>query len=315
MNETTIVQEVDCVFGENHAITLVISEDNTLAYIGCDCYSHKRETEGLIALGTDEMKTCLGQMTYFLKVIKDEVQTYYGMPEPYKKLLISSLATRIGDKIKNKRYKRAILKSEREKLNETESVVARRLRKFMKERIGSLNESFLINRVDNELYELYALTQAETAYKAKNIVPNMPTSSPSLAFRKKGIWYVNDDWESLLEKAWSARRCPFCNIQGNNDHSTSKAHKRNIAKVFFIALQSTSARGIRMTLDNTLDSKGEPFKFTYRKGMKDIIGVVVNNQNKEPRKRKPKQPKWVDTNTLDTMPFVDASSIIDQMPD
>lgn len=283
--EVTIVENVDCVFGKDHTITVRIDKDKHIKYLGCDCYPDKDEVEGMIALGTDEKKTCLGTMRAFIRHVnnqkdKNGYQTnYYGMSREnpvYGNSVLYLIATTLESAISKKKRDRGDLKAELESYKEKESVVCRQLRNVITREVGPVNTCFELRHTDADLYTFNLRHAAHTTYdyNLRKSVTKFRGSVP-VATRIKGVWQVEADWKALLKDSYQTRECLYCGLTGHNNHNSTKGHARKSAAAMFIALQCTSREGLRLRKDNVVDKKGEPVKFKYRAGSKTLVGVEI----------------------------------------
>jgi len=288
MGHATITQNVDCIFGHDHTITVEVNSDNTLGNVTTSCSADKAETEGLILLGTDPMKTCLGYMDCFIKHATRQVQfNSYGSPQPpsaYKGTMLFLAAGPISHEIQSKKNERQRLQdalATKEAERKEESLVCRRLREIMAKWIviGPAHAGFTIVQEDDGHYTFNVKFDAEYDYRTQT---KKPGKTLALADRRDGVWVVREDWEHRGEVyhrtgSWGGT-CVTCGNHGNRDHDETKNHRKTFVKKAFIAMQATSAEGMKLIKDyEALETDGlreqEPLEFKYRANQKEFIGV------------------------------------------
>lgn len=287
--KSTLIQNVKCVYGRDHVVHIRVDQEKKVEYIGCSCYKNKEEVEGMILLGADPLKTCLGQMKLFLSYIttnKDLEGTKFSSYKvsqtapDFTSSLLYQVSPIIQSNIQGKQSRRNKLKSEILALQETESVVSRRLRAIMAREIGPCNRYFSIRQDDTDHYSFYTVgkeTRKWDSVQSRNLI--MPRPLAKIAERRKGVWYMDRWWQDRIEALEVGRGCPFCGLQGRYKHDDTASHMTKVKKAMFIALQSTSKAGLGIRRDRVLDKKGEElYKFTYRKKAKHLVGIEFNGQ-------------------------------------
>lgn len=283
MGQAIITQNVDCIFGHNHTITVEINADNTLGNVTTSCSSDSEETRGLILLGTDPMKTCLGYMECFIKHATGQVN--YGSyssaaPKEYEGTMLYLAAKPIADRIRRKQVERQQQKEETEaseRAQKEESLVCRRLREFMArpDVIGAAAAGFAILQEDDGRYTFNV--KFDKTYDYRTCTYHASESLP-LADRREGIWVVREDWEHKQRiynrtGSWGGK-CVTCQAHGNRDHDDTKNHRKILVKKAFIAMQATSALGMQLIKQyESEECPEEPLEFKYRANQKQFLGV------------------------------------------
>jgi hypothetical protein len=287
MGHATITQKVDCIFGHDHTITVEVNSDNTLGNVTTSCSADKEETQGLILLGTDPMKTCLGYMDCFIKHATHEVSyTSYGRtaPKQYMGTMLYLAAGPIANEIQNKKNQRRRLQdaiSAKEAAKKEESLVCRRLREIMAKWIviGPANQGFSILQEEDGHYTFNVAMDARYDYRTQTTKPG---KHYPIADRRDGVWVVREDWEhggSIYNRTGSwGGTCVTCGGHGNRDHDETKGHRKTLVKKAFIAMQATSAAGMKLIKKyEALETDGaraaEPLEFKYRANQKQFLGV------------------------------------------
>jgi hypothetical protein len=276
MEYAEIKQRIDCVFGDDHQITVKVNEDGTLGTVFSTCSADKAETEGLIHLGTDPMKTCLGYMDCFIKHVDGEINPY-SLPSVYQNTVLCNIGGPLKQKVEAKRGLRLRAKQDaeaKEAAASVEGLIARKLREYMGRHIGNRNEAFAIRQEDNGRYTFNLVT--ETRYNSTSRT-HVPTSFKPIADRVDGDWVVRYDWDDggniFVVTGRYGGWCEPCGKHGRSGHDETPGHIRNMTKVAFIGMQATSKEGMRLHKDNVCDKEGNPVTFTYRKNTKKLVGV------------------------------------------
>lgn len=287
MGHATITQNVDCIFGHDHTITVEVNSDNTLGNVTTSCSADKEETQGLILLGTDPMKTCLGYMDCFIKHATREVS--YGSygnqaPKEYVGTMLYLAATPIANEIQNKKNERRRLQDAietREAKKKEESLVCRRLREYMAKwvAVGQAHAGFAILQEDDGRYTFNVKMDDSYDYRSQT---KKPGKCLPIADRREGVWVVREDWEHRGEiynrtGSWGGT-CVTCQAHGNRDHDETKGHRKTLVKKAFIAMQATSSEGMRLikeyeARDTDAARVEEPLEFKYRANQKKFVGV------------------------------------------
>jgi hypothetical protein len=279
LDYSVVTQRVDCVFGQDHYITAKIREDKSLDTVFTTCSADKAETEGLILLGTDPMKTCLGYMDVFLKHIKNEIN-HYDLNPLYRNTFLYMAGQPIASSVSSKSTERKAAQAAevaRVEASKSEGLVQRRLREFMAKSVGNrMARKFRITQEDDGHYTFNVLPAPTYDHHARKDVGGDPVP---IADRKNGEWLLRQGWDNnALVYAHTGRwggDCPFCGVSGNRDHDEKKGHIKKTDKAIFKALQASSQAGIRIARDGVLDKDGEPVEFKYRANSKKFIGVVL----------------------------------------
>lgn len=272
-----ITQRIDCVFGSDHQITVKINDDRTLSTVSSTCSADKAETEGLILLGTDKMKTCLGYMECFINHSTGKTRNTYDLPKVYKDTVLSLAATPLANEILSVQRARLRLKEEEKRLEEavvTDNLVSRRLGEYMQRHLGAQTKAFSIRKEENGCYTFCAA--GEKRYDASRGGYYNAEHTP-IADRVDGVWVLRNGWDSgkLYNMTnYYGGKCSVCLIDGRTGHDESAGHIRKVNKAAFIGMQATSKEGMRIHNEGILDKDGEPFSFTYRKNTKKLVGVT-----------------------------------------
>ena len=287
MGHATITQNVDCIFGHDHTITVEVNSDNTLGNVTTSCSADKEETQGLILLGTDPMKTCLGYMDCFIKHATREVSfNSYGnsAPREYMGTMLYLAATPIANEIQSKKNKRKRLQdaiATTEARKKEESLVCRRLREYMAKwvAVGPAHAAFAILQEEDGHYTFNVKFDDSYDYRTQT---QRPGKCLPIADRRNGVWEVREDWEHGGEVynrtgSWGGT-CVTCGAHGNRDHDHTNNHRKTFVKKAFIAMQATSAAGMKLIKDyEALETdefrKQEPLEFKYRANQKQFLGV------------------------------------------
>ena len=276
MEYAEIKQTIDCVFGSDHQITVKVNDDGTLGTVFSTCSADKAETEGLILLGTDPMKTCLGYMDCFLKHVNGE-RSYYDLPRVYQGTVLCVVGNPLKDKVQAKVRARQAEKDDtaaKEATKASEGMIARKLREYMVRHIGSRNEAFAIRKEDNGRYTFNLVTGTRYDSTARK---HVPTTFKTIADRVDGEWVVRYDWDDggniFRVTGHYGGWCEPCGKHGRRGHDETAGHMRAMTKVAFVAMQATSKEGMRLHKDNVCDKEGNPITYTYRKNSKKLVGV------------------------------------------
>jgi hypothetical protein len=279
LDYSVVTQKVDCVFGHDHYITVKIREDKTLDTIYTTCSADKAETEGLILLGTDAMKTCLGYMDVFLKHVKNEIN-HYELNPLYRGTFLymagQPIAASVSTKSQNRKQEAAV-EARRVEAEKSEGLVQRRLREFMAKSVGSrMSRKFRITQEDDGHYTFNVVTGTTYDHRARKDVGG---DSVPIADRKDGVWVLRQGWDAndrvyAHTGRWGGD-CAFCGVSGNQHHDEKKGHIAKTNKAIFKALQASSQAGIRIARDEVLDKDGDPVEFKYRSNSKKFIGVKL----------------------------------------
>lgn len=277
LDYSVVTQKVDCVFGHDHYITVKIREDKSLDTIYTTCSADKAETEGLILLGTDPMKTCLGYMDVFLKHVNNEVN-HYDLNPLYKNTFLylagQPIASSVSTKSNTRKAEQAA-EAKRAENEKSDGLVQRRLREFISKSIGARKaKKFAITKEDDGHYTFNVMSASTYDYRLQRDVGGTPVP---IADRRNGEWVVRHGWEDtkgVYEHTgrWGGA-CAFCDVDGNSHHDEKKGHIKKTNKAIFMALQASSQAGIRIARDGVLDKYGDPVEFKYRANSKKFIGV------------------------------------------
>jgi hypothetical protein len=279
LDYSVVTQRVDCVFGHDHYITAKIREDKSLDTVYTTCSADKAETEGLILLGTDPMKTCLGYMDVFLKHIKNEVN-HYDLNPLYRNTFLYMAGQPIASSVSHKSTERKaeqLAEVQRVEAEKSEGLVQRRLREFMAKSVGNaIARKFRITQEEDGHYTFNVLKGMTYDHRARKDVGGNPVP---IADRKNGEWRLRYGWDQNTDVFAHTGRwggdCAFCGVSGNRDHDDKKGHIRKTTQGIFKALQASSQAGIRIVRDGVLDKDGDPVEFKYRSNSKKFIGVVL----------------------------------------
>lgn len=276
MEYAEIRQTIDCVFGSDHQITVKVNDDGTLGTVFSTCSADKAETEGLILLGTDPMKTCLGYMDCFLKHVNGEI-AHYSLPTVYQNTVLACVGNPLKAKVEAKKSVRLRAKQEeetKEAAKASEGMIARKLREYMVRHIGSRNEAFAIRKEDDGHYTFNLVTSTRYDSTARK---HVPTTFKTIADRVEGEWVVRYDWDDggniFRVTGHYGGWCEPCGKHGRRGHDETAGHMRAMTKVAFVAMQATSKEGMRIHKDDVRDKDGEPVTYTYRKNSKKLVGV------------------------------------------
>lgn len=277
LDYSVVTQRVDCVFGHDHYITVKIRQDKSLDTIYTTCSADKAETEGLILLGTDPMKTCLGYMDVFLKHVKNEVN-HYDLNPLYKNTFLYLAGQPIASSVSTKsqaRKQEAAVEAQRVEAEKSDGLVQRRLREFMAKSVGRKKaKKFVITKEDDGHYTFNVMSASTYDYRLQKDVGGTPVP---IADRRNGEWVVRHGWEDNAGVYQHTGRwggaCTFCDVDGNQHHDEKKGHIKKTNKAIFMALQASSQAGIRIARDDVRDKDGEPVEFKYRSNSKKFIGV------------------------------------------
>ena len=276
MEYAEIKQRIDCVFGDDHQITVKVNEDGTLGTVFSSCSADKAETEGLILLGTDPMKTCFGYMDCFIKHVGGETSAY-NLPKIYQNTVLCNVGGPLKGKVEAKKAARLREKQEAEAIEaakKTEGMIARKLREYMIRHIGARNDAFAIRQEDDGRYTFNLVTGTRYDSVSRK---HVPTSFKAIADRREGMWVVRHDWEEggniFRVTGHYGGWCEPCGKHGRRGHDETAGHMRAMTKVAFVAMQATSKEGMRLHKDNVCDKEGNPVTFTYRKNSKKLVGV------------------------------------------
>jgi hypothetical protein len=277
LDYSVVTQRVDCVFGHDHYITVKIREDKSLDTVYTTCSADKAETEGLILLGTDAMKTCLGYMDVFLKHIKNEVN-HYDLNPLYKNTFLYMAGQPIAGSVSSKSQTRKTEQAAEVKRQEavaSDGLVQRRLREFIAKSVGNrMAKKFSITKEEGGHYTFNVLSAQTYDYRKQTYIGGVPVP---IADRLNGEWVVRHGWDSNEETyrvtgRWGGM-CDFCGVDGNSHHDEKKGHIKKTNKAIFKALQASSQAGIRIARDGVVDKNGDPVEFKYRANTKKFIGV------------------------------------------
>ena len=286
MEHAVIQQRVSCVFGDDHLITVEVGTDNTLGVVTTTCTGEaKEETEGLILLGTDPYKTCLGYMKAFLKHVNNENPSYnQTFDKEYKGTLLHLIGGTLNDKVRGKAEARRALVKEQEAIEAakaTSNLVCDMFKEHAYKALGPAADGIIfIKNPDNTYKACVAGRTSRYDYSTRKSVPLDP---PAVADRVKGEWVIRP---GALEPESAAfmtldygGRCVHCQAKGNRNHNTSVKHEKTLVKNVLIALQAASAEGVRLT-KTVVDAEGNTPTFTYRANMKieKLIGVRFARQ-------------------------------------
>jgi hypothetical protein len=282
MDYAVITQKVDCVFGhDDHLITVTITDDRTLKTITSTCSADREETDGLILLGTDPMKTCLGYIDCFLKHAKNETSGY-DLSNLYKNTFLYFAGSAVATTNKEKRDARLREQAETKAKLEKEKghdVVSRRLQEILEGTAGIGHQTAAYMRVrkaeDTGKYTFYTGTGSEYSYTTRL---RGPENWVPVATRQEGVWVLRHDWETCgahnTVSSWGGE-CAFCHLDGHRDHSDKKGHRRKFTKALMIGLQATGQAGMRLMKEGLTDKNGDALTFKYRKNSKQVMGVRV----------------------------------------
>lgn len=277
LDYSVVTQRVDCVFGHDHYITVKIRDDKSLDTIYTTCSADKAETEGLILLGTDPMKTCLGYMDVFLKHVNNEVN-HYDLNPLYKNTFLylagQPIASSVSTKSNTRKAEQAA-EAKRVENEKSDGLVQRRLREFIAKSIGGRKaKKFVITKEEDGHYTFNVMSASTYDYRLQRDVGGTPVP---IADRRNGEWVVRHDWENTKGVYQHTGRwggaCAFCDVDGNSHHDEKKGHIKKTNKAIFMALQASSQAGIRIARDGVVDKNGDPVEFKYRANSKKFIGV------------------------------------------
>lgn len=272
MKKTTLVETVPCVFGENgyHDVTIVLNENKMLEDIKCGCDEAREETEGLILLGTDEMKTCLGHRNMFIKQAKECITSSYGLPNEFTSTLLFSLGTVVAarvSKIRREREAEAEREKARRAMEAENDHVTLRLNEIISKALGDEPARVIqIVRREQGGKKVYCLgTRGGRAYN-QNRGPFR-----TIAVRDQGEWVFPETFTEKGEwlnttSSWGGF-CGVCKGDGYRGHNHTKSHTKNMVKAIMIAGQATSSAGMRLL------QKNPDHEFKYRKNSRTLVGV------------------------------------------
>jgi len=276
MEYAEIRQRIDCVFGDDHQITVKVNEDGTLGSVFATCSADKEETDGLILLGTDPMKTCFGYMDCFIKHV-DGATNPYSLPSVYQNTVLCNIGGPLKQKVEAKKSLRMRAKQDaeaKEAAKSIEGMIPRKLREYMVRHIGERNTAFAIRQEDNGRYTFNLVTGTRYDSTSRK---HVPTSFTAIADRVDGDWVVRYDWDdggnAFRVTGSYGGWCEPCGKHGRRGHDETAGHIRNMTKVAFVGMQATSKEGMRLHKDDVRDKDGERVTFTYRKNSKKLVGV------------------------------------------
>jgi hypothetical protein len=286
-NMTVIEQQVDCAFGEDHKVLLEL-EQGKLSKITCSCYNNKKEVKGLIELGKLKHSTCMQAMDYFLEASLGKIN-HSMWNSPYADSVIGNLPPMVKQNIGKVQGERARLAQEIAKLREKETLIARKLREYMTEEVGQVNDNFAVlyeNKENVYTFNIVRVGSGRSWNAYKQGYDEATGTFTPIASRKDGKWHLYKQWETLVEdNVGNDRRCRICEVYGGYDHTQTKGHKSKARKYTAMALQATSADGVKIVRANKAnrgkeDAEGNSlyisdYLFKYRKGTKRMIGVVL----------------------------------------
>lgn len=282
MEHAVIQQRVPCIFGDDHLITVEVGSDNTLGVVTTTCTGEaKEETEGLILLGTDPMKTCLGYMEAFLKHVNNPKASYsQDFCDEYRGTLLHLVGGTINAKVRAKQEARLKLVKEQEHLEEakaTSNFVCNMFKEHAYNALGPAAHGIIFTKHEGNTFTA-SVVRPNTRYDYA-LQKSVQVKPAPIADRVKGEWVIRRG--ALIPGAIAfctldyGGRCVHCQAKGNRNHNGSQKHEKTLIKNVLIGLQATSAEGVRLTKSGITDKNGDPFSFTYRANMKQekLIGV------------------------------------------
>lgn len=283
---TTIVQAVDCTYGDDHKISIALDEGRLIS-ITCSCYTNRREVKGLTTLGGQKNSTCLQGMEWYLKthVLKGQgsSMSQWNQPaNPYRDAPIGQMGNTIRAAVQTVRGRRARHKQDMDALEEKEMLVPRKMREYIAGEVGRLNHLFAVRYDKNEnTYSFFIIAGSDSTWNPHTqSYEEKKDRKMRVATRKNGVWHTVPDWEKTVEKIGVANNCPWCDMYSSERHLNTAGHKSKVRKYVAMAMQATSQEGMAIVRANQKLRGTEHYRrdylFKYRKGTTKMKGVVSN---------------------------------------